>query len=183
MRLPIHVAKSRTTVHTDSSSRPVYENGPHSGEIDHQSVVAKRTSTYVVPAAANRCQQIICSREIDGRDYVGNACTPGDQSGLFEYASIPDLSGFVVAGISGLENLATNVERKDVMSSAPIDGTKLYSSKGIKVQPGLDLNGLVSAYPSLATRTTSSFTCGAIATSAVWVTALWLILRPLTQPA
>ncbi len=28
------------------------------------------------------------------------------------------------------------------MSSAPIDGTRLYSSKGTKVVPGLDLNGI-----------------------------------------
>lgn len=56
MRFSVDITQGRSALDSDFSSCIVYKNGPHSGEIDHQTVVAERAPTYVVPAAANRRQ-------------------------------------------------------------------------------------------------------------------------------
>jgi hypothetical protein len=105
MRFSIDVTQSRSALYSNSSGRSIYENGPHSGKINHQTIVTERTAAYVVPAATNRRQQIVRATEIDRGDDVGNARAPSDHARMFADACIPDLTGFVVANIRRLENL------------------------------------------------------------------------------
>jgi hypothetical protein len=105
MRFSIDVTQSCSALYPNSSGRTIYENGPHSGKINHQTVVTERTAGYVVPAATNRRQQIVRATKIDRGDHVGNARAPSDHPRMHADACIPDLTGFVVANIRWLENL------------------------------------------------------------------------------
>jgi hypothetical protein len=105
MRFSIDVSKSGSALYSDSSSRIIYENLPHSGKVNHQTVVTERTAAHVVPAAPNCRQKIVRASEVDCCNHISNAGAPGDHLGVFSDAGIPDLTRFVVANIRGLENL------------------------------------------------------------------------------
>jgi hypothetical protein len=116
MRFSIKITKSRSALHSNSPGRIIYENGTHSGEVYHQTVVTERTSAYVVPTATNRRQQIIRASEIDRGNHISHARAPSDHPGMFADACVPDLTGLVVADIRRLENLTVKYrpERLDV---------------------------------------------------------------------
>ena len=93
-------------MYPDCTGLIIYENGPHSGKVNHQAVVAERTTAYVVSTTANRRNQIIRASEMDCCNHVSDARAPGDYLWMFADTCIPDLTGFVVARIRWLENLA-----------------------------------------------------------------------------
>jgi hypothetical protein len=75
------------------------------GQINYQTVVAERTSTYVVPAASDGGQQIVRAPEINRGHHVGNARATSDYFGTFTDACIPDPPSLVVADIRWLIDL------------------------------------------------------------------------------
>jgi hypothetical protein len=105
MRFSIEVAKSCSALYSNCTGLIIYENGPHSGEVNDQAVVTERTTAYVVSATTNRRDQIICAPELDRCNHVRDASAPGDYPWMFAYTCIPDLTGFVVARVRRLENL------------------------------------------------------------------------------
>jgi len=105
MRFSINITESCAALYSNSSGRSIYENGPHWGEVDHQTVVAERTAAYVVAAATNRRQQIVRACEIDRGNHVSDARALSDYTGMFADARIPDLARLVIANIRRFENL------------------------------------------------------------------------------
>ena len=105
MRFSIDITEGRSALYSNSSGRIIDENGSHSGEIDHQAVIAERTPTYVVTTPANRRHKIICTSKMDRGNHISNARAPSNHTGAFTYARIPDLTSLVVPCIGRLENL------------------------------------------------------------------------------
>jgi hypothetical protein len=126
VRFSIKVAKSRSALHSNSPGCIIYENGPHSGEVYHQTVVTERTAAYIVPTATNRRQQIIRACESDRRNHISHARAPSDHPRMFADARVPNLTGLVVADIRRLEDLPVKYrpERLDIDNGH--DGGKLY---------------------------------------------------------
>src|ERR1022692_3570124 len=116
MRFSINIPKSRSTLYSNSASRIIHENGSHSGQVDHQTVVAERTTAYVVPATTNSRRQIVRASEIDRGNHVSKAGASSDHPRMFADACIPDLTGLVVADIRWIENLTVKYrsERFDI---------------------------------------------------------------------
>jgi hypothetical protein len=105
MRFSINIPKSRSAFYSNSAGRIVHENGSHSAQVDHQTVVAERTTAYVVPATTNSRRQIVRASEIDRGNHVSKAGAPSNHPRMFADACIPDLTGLFVADIRWLENL------------------------------------------------------------------------------
>ena len=78
MRFSINIPKSRSALYSNSAGRMIHENGSHSGQVDHQTVVAERTTAYVVPATTNRRRQIVRPSEIDRGNHVSKTGAASD---------------------------------------------------------------------------------------------------------
>src|SRR6267378_919475 len=99
MRFSINITKRRSALYSNSAGCVIHENGPHSGQVDHQTVVAERTATNIVAAATNSRRQIVSASEIDRGNHVRNARAPSDHLRMFANACIPDLTRLVVANV------------------------------------------------------------------------------------
>src|SRR5260370_41469617 len=105
MRFSINITKSRSALYLNSAGCVIHENGPHSGKVDHQAVVAERTAANIVAAATNSRRQIVRAPEIDRGNHVSSAGAPSDHPRMFANACIPDLAGLGIAHIRWLKNL------------------------------------------------------------------------------
>jgi hypothetical protein len=105
MRFSIDVTKSCSALYPNSTSLLIYENGPHPGKVDHQTVITERTAAYIVSATSNRRDQTIPVSELDRCNHVSDAGASRDYPRMFTDTCIPDLTGFVVARIRWLQNL------------------------------------------------------------------------------
>ena len=105
MRFSIDVTKSCSTLYSNCTGLIIYENGPHSAKVNYQAIVTERTTAYVVSATTNRRDQIIRASEMDRCNHVRDTRAPSDYPRMFADTCIPDLTGFVVAGVRRLENL------------------------------------------------------------------------------
>src|SRR5579864_6859388 len=105
MRFSINISKGCSALYSNSPVRIIYENGFHSGEIDHQAVIAERPPTYVMAAGANRRYKTICASKMDRGNHISNARTASNHTGAFTYARIPDLTSLGVPCIRRLKNL------------------------------------------------------------------------------
>src|SRR5258708_23583569 len=65
MRFSINITKSRSALYSNSAGCVIHQNGPHSGQDDHQAVVAERTAANIVAAATNSRRQIPHPHAID----------------------------------------------------------------------------------------------------------------------
>jgi hypothetical protein len=73
MRFSIDVTKSCSALYSNCTGLVIYEDGPHSAKVDYQTVVAERTTAYVVSAATNRRDQTIRTSEMDRCNNVRDA--------------------------------------------------------------------------------------------------------------
>src|SRR6266404_7220877 len=105
MRFSINITKSRSALYSNSAGCVIHQNGPHSGQVDHQTVVAERTAANIVAAATNSRRQIIRASEIDRGNHVSNSGATSDHPRTFADACIPDLARLVIADIRWLKNL------------------------------------------------------------------------------
>ena len=72
-------------------------------EVDHDAVVARPQPGAVVPAAADREQQVVLAREPDGPGHVGGAGAARDQRRPLVDHRVVDLAGLVVVGVLGAD--------------------------------------------------------------------------------
>src|SRR5579871_3174891 len=132
MCFPIQVTESCAALHSHSLGGSIDENRSHAGEIDYQTVVAKRPATNVVSATTNRSQQTVGSCKIHRRNHVRKARTTRNHGRTFADACIPDLAGLIVADIFWFENL-TAKNRPERINVVDRHGGKLYSVIGLSV--------------------------------------------------
>jgi hypothetical protein len=156
MRFSIDVTKSCSALYSNCTGLVIYEDGPHSAKVDYQTVAAERTTAYVVSAATNRRDQTIRTSEMDRCNNVRDARALGDYLWMFADTCIPDFTGFVVARVRRLEDLAMQYGPEWFDIHKAQSRTGFYSSSRVvslsAIQPGnlrwsLDARWTNEAFP------------------------------------
>jgi hypothetical protein len=106
LRRVVQVAEEGAASHARGSPLRVDLGAAHAGEVDHDSVVARRQPRDAVPAAADRDQQLLLASEPKRGDHVVDVRRPNDESGAAIRHPVPDSARLVVAGIVREDDLA-----------------------------------------------------------------------------
>jgi len=91
--LAVELAQKSAAVCLRGASLGIDANTPHSREIDHDPVVARRESRDTVAAAPNRRREVLLSREADGRYDVSGAAWPDDDCRTAVDHPVPNRTG------------------------------------------------------------------------------------------
>jgi hypothetical protein len=106
MGLMIKVAPSRPTLSPGRAPHWINANAVHSGQIDHDAVVAYCKAWNTVATTTDRYQKIVVTSKIDGINHIGNPSTAGDQRWMSVDHPIMDLANKVIGLAAGAEQFA-----------------------------------------------------------------------------
>jgi hypothetical protein len=106
LRLVVDVAPQSTTLHPGGAADGVDPHGPHSREVDDDSVVTHGGAGHVVTAASYGDLHIVVACESHGGRHVSSAAAAGDESGVAVNGAVPYGSGVIVVGVVSGDELA-----------------------------------------------------------------------------
>jgi hypothetical protein len=80
-------------------------NAFHGSEINHDAAIAQTKARHVMTGTQNRGRNLVLTCELYRRDYVGNADTACDESGMPVNHCIVDLAGFLIVLVAGTKHM------------------------------------------------------------------------------
>ena len=100
MRLPVEVSHSGATLGAGRTTYWVNTNAIHGRQVDHEAAITHGVASHAVAAPADRHEQVVGTRKIDGSDHVRYACAAGNQRRALVDHCVVDLAGLIVAFVA-----------------------------------------------------------------------------------
>ncbi len=93
----VELAERDAGLHARRPSRRVHVDSLHGRQVDHEAIVDQGASRDVVPAAADRHDEIVLAREIHGRRHVPGVPAAHDDRRMAVDHSVPDGARVIVS--------------------------------------------------------------------------------------
>src|SRR4051812_38709660 len=102
----VDIPPSRTALDPHGALLRVDADTPHGREVYYQPVVDEGQARTMVATAADGQEYVILASEVHGTDNIGHVCTAHYYVGALVDHGVVDLASFIVARITGPDELA-----------------------------------------------------------------------------